>query len=226
MDMKEERRQRNTFLKKIDLIYSCWCCLSTVESLKPACLPTAPMKQILIPATNFIFKSLWLVVCALSNLVFIKLPLILCLSAVCGLTDLLKQALLLGCPFSQAVTQQALTIQMVFLELGFYPWRLEFSRNSFYSSPEFNEEVWKYTSQVARGTVDISTMTNLYPFVHAFLAERRNKHHNIKHAVLLYFIEQEKEVFCRKDTKSCSEFRALSRQIRSGFDERMQSGHW
>ena len=184
MDMKEEGRQRNTFFK-FYLIYPHWCCLSIVESLKPACLPTTLIKQILIPATKFIFKSLWVVVCALSNLVFIKLPLTLCLSAVCGLTDLLMQALLLGCPFSQAVTQQALTIQIVFLELGFYPWRLEFSRNGFYSSTEFNEEVWKYTSQVARGTVDIFTMTNLYPFVHAFLAKRRNKHHNIKHAVLL-----------------------------------------
>lgn len=57
------------------------------------------MKQILIPATKLNFKSSWLTVaCAHSILAFIKLHV-----SLPGLTNLLMQTLLLGCPSSQAV---------------------------------------------------------------------------------------------------------------------------
>lgn len=76
---------------------------------------------------------------------------------------------------STAVTHQTLTIQMILLELRFYPRRLELSGNSFDSSPGFNEEVWKHAGQIARGTANVFAMRNLYPFAREVLAKRRNK---------------------------------------------------
>lgn len=70
-------------------------------SLKPVHSLRALMKQILIPAAKLNFKSSWLTLaCAYSILAFIKLH--VSLPAICGLTNLLMQTLLLGCPSSQA----------------------------------------------------------------------------------------------------------------------------
>ena len=101
--MKEGGGQSN--ISFFNVTYPQWYCLSVVMSLKPVHSPRALMKQILIPATKLNFKSSWLIVaCAHSILAFIKLH--VSLSAMCGLTNLLMQTLLLGCPSSQAVPKR------------------------------------------------------------------------------------------------------------------------
>lgn len=80
---------------------------------------------------------------------------------------------------------------MVFLGLGLYPWRLEQSGNSFYSSPDW-KELWNQTSQVAGGTLNIFAVVNVFPFVCVFLTKKKGKQTIILNVLVCYHFQNKR----------------------------------